>query len=270
MIHNFSFTGNEQSLVLNRGYYFLEAWGAQGGTCNVAKSGLGGYTRGFIKLFSSTKIIVIVGGAGQSSSTEASEGGYNGGGKSMIGSYKVCGSSGGGSTDILIESNGKREKVIIAGGGGGSIIYDNIHYKGGFGGGYNGSDGAGQYYAYAGKGGKQTYYENGGSWGSIRGGFGQLGQGGDGNAQADASTGGGGGGYYGGGGGADVGSGAGGSGYLSKRVIRGLLYQDDSYQMYGREGNGYARISQVKSFCTCVIKRNSNISLFMLFIVLLK
>ena len=77
----------------------------------------------------------------------------------MIGSYKVCGSSGGGSTDILIESNCKREKLIIAGGGGGSIRYDHIHYKGGFGGGYNGSDGAGKYDSYAGKGGKQTYDE---------------------------------------------------------------------------------------------------------------
>ena len=137
LIRSFNFTKSEQSTVLKRGTYIFEAWGAQGGTCGIQRSGLGGYARGIFRLYSTTEVIVIVGGQGSYSTSSAVDGGYNGGGRSSKHpNYNSCSGSGGGSTDIFFLVNNVRKKMLIAGASGGCSVWNSVKCPGGNGCGY--------------------------------------------------------------------------------------------------------------------------------------
>ena len=247
-IKKYECTKSEQTVLLTRGLYQFEAWGAQGGTCGIDKAGLGGYARGIFRIYSPVEAIIIVGGKGNSTS-DISPGGYNGGGKSSKNTSSPYAGSGGGSTDILFVINGVRKKMLIAGAGGGCSFYSGVAYAGGNGGGLYGSDGQGNRTGLAGKGGKQSQYENCGIWSGIKASVGTEGKGGDGLAPWNAAGGGGGGGYFGGGGGSDIGAGGGGSSFISNDAIRKFMPEDMT--KYGREGDGLAIISILKDYCTC-------------------
>ena len=269
IIKQFNCIKSEESIVLYRGIYRIEAWGAQGGTCGIEKSGLGGYIRGIFQIKTYVEVIVNVGGKGNYSTTAAVDGGYNGGGRSSKKGDNSYSGSGGGSTDISFVINGTKEKMLIAGGGGGSCIYNGILCSGGNGGGLSGSDGQGHYPKYAGKGGKQYQYENAGDWESRKAQDGTEGKGGNGLAPCIAAGGGGGGGYFGGGGGSDIGSGGGGSGFISKAAIRKFTPQDMTF--YGREGDGLAIITSLDNFyCTCMHKRHIHHSFCYIIIATMK
>ena len=150
------------------GYYYLQVWGAQGGSYNeeIAPGGNGGYSKGYIYLNAGDTLYINTGGKGgygtSNSSTATSGGGVNGGGSA---GYR--GGAGGGATDIRINQNDLYSRVIVAGGGGGSFYQSSsIYALGGAGGGATGV--AGEHYNssyayYSGKGGTQTAGGSGGT-----------------------------------------------------------------------------------------------------------
>ena len=150
------------------GYYYLQGWGAQGGSYNeeIAPGGNGGYSKGYIYLNAGDTLYINTGGKGgygtSNSSTATSGGGVNGGGSA---GYR--GGAGGGATDIRINQNDLYSRVIVAGGGGGSFYQSSSVYAlGGAGGGVTGV--AGEHYNssyayYSGKGGTQTAGGSGGT-----------------------------------------------------------------------------------------------------------
>ena len=197
--------------VEKSGYYYLQVWGAQGGTYNAtyAPGGLGGYSEGYVYLNAGDTLYVHTGGQGSygttNSTTAVSGGGTNGGGNA---GYR--GGGGGGGTDIRINTDSLYARVIVAGGGGGSFYKSSsIKAVGGAGGGTSGVDGgyhSSSYAYYNGKGGTQT---SGGAGGTAEvtkyyGQAGSFGVGGNtGNRYQSTSiysNGAGGGGWYGGGG----------------------------------------------------------------------
>ena len=150
------------------GYYYLQVWGAQGGSYNeeIAPGGNGGYSKGYIYLNAGDTLYINTGGKGgygtSNSSTATSGGAVNGGGSAGYG-----GGAGGGATDIRINQNDLYSRVIVAGGGGGSFYQSSsIYALGGAGGGVTGV--AGEHYNssyayYSGKGGTQTAGGSGGT-----------------------------------------------------------------------------------------------------------
>lgn len=155
---SFAYSGSIQTyLVPEDGVYQLEVWGASGGRgcqngqCNDAyKGGLGGYSRGDIRLTKGTTLYVVVGGQGAdatNTSCNGAAGGYNGGGNG--GKDSNCdspniepGAGGGGATHIakvsglLKDLSGTKNNILIVAGGGGGGAYRGI---GGSGGGTSGT-----------------------------------------------------------------------------------------------------------------------------------
>ena len=135
-ILNFQYTGAAQDVILTKGTYKLECWGAEGGANSAYSSynitsqagGKGGYSVGQLTVSNNTAIKVYVGGQGTSSS-----GGFNGGGStSSSSSYGNTSSEygisrmggGGGATDIRLSDGALLSRMIVAGGGaGGAMCY---------------------------------------------------------------------------------------------------------------------------------------------------
>ena len=120
-IRNFGYTGGKQEILLPKGQYKLQCWGAQGGSVYgsyTATGSKGGYSEGILTLTKATKVYVFVGGQGSSAATSTTggmqNGGFNGGGGApMICQYNSGGHNGisyprpgGGATDIsLVDSD---------------------------------------------------------------------------------------------------------------------------------------------------------------------
>lgn len=250
----FEFSSNVQVVPITQsGYYYLQVWGAQGGSYNQtsAPGGAGGYSKGYIYLNAGDTLYIHTGGEGSygtsNSATAVSGGGVNGGGNA---GYR--GGGGGGGTDIRINQDDLYARVIVAGGGGGSFYQSAaINALGGAGGGTAGESGSyydSDYTYYSGQGGSQT---SGGAGGTAEdeayyGNAGIFGQGGNTGARYQSTSiyanGAGGGGWYGGGAaGAYKGStnnryagGAGGSGYVyteasAARYPEGCLLNSNYY-----------------------------------------
>ena len=216
--------------------YKIECWGASGGNSykvtnpnhlpltNTVYGGRGGYCSGMLVMSYNLSLYVYIGQSGE----ETMEHTFNGGGTAGIDSD---GRSGGGATDVRLtngtwnEFNSLKSRIIVAAGGGGAHHFI-LGCNGGNAGGLSGENGF--YYRAQGNdpysiatGATQTSGGIGGIGG--RNGYnGSLGIGGDyNNIWFDGGYwgSGGGGGYYGGGGGGVnyqvVGSGAGGSSFIS-------------------------------------------------------
>lgn len=222
----FAYTGAEQTFTADKkGVYFIELWGAQGGTYSTALGGKGAYTSGSIVLNQGDILYINVGGQGTPIYNGLQAGGFNGGGTSdgqNWGSRQW--SSGGGATDIRLVSSTSldtfeslKSRIMVAGGGGGSF-YDGGDYPGGDAGaleGLYGSQWTNDGYCY-GEGGTQTSggritnnCNRSGNYGNIV--TGSFGIGG--NCTGDCT--GGGGGYYGGSRSGHVASAGGGSSFIS-------------------------------------------------------
>jgi len=209
----------------------FQVWGAQGGSYNGARGGLGGYAEGSLSDFSNVNTIsVYVGG----------QNGYNGGASSNYG-------AGGGATDIRINGETLNDRFLVAGGGGGAGSVN-----GGYGGGLQAGSGA-------------NGYNGGGDL--VPGGIGAAQSGSMfGVNTTFANRGGGGGaGWYAGSNG-DNGSssgtrpgGGGGSGYVSSMLqnARTVAGNNEFPAVYegtetGHNGNGFARIiAQYPVVYTC-------------------
>lgn len=228
-IYAFDYTGDEQTFVVPvSGTYKIETWGAQGGTGQLDKVGLGGYTSGKIKLDKNTSLYLYVGEAGETTSMPyGTKITYNGGGRgcgqSNYEDTRFWG-SGGGATDIrLINGDWNnyeslKSRIMVAAAGGGSFNT----LAGGAGGGLFGYDGLndGEYYYWGtkGVGGNintpgYTYLYSSNGWNWNEGKYFIAGFGYGGTSSFPAS--GGGSGYYGGGPSTHVQSAGGGSSFIS-------------------------------------------------------
>ena len=214
-------------VVLPASTYLFECYGASGGISGNGRGGYGAYVSGYIKLKTSQRIFLFLGAQGHTTDWQQS---FNGGGRCRL---NGGGGTGGGSTDIrLVNSTGLDglvSRIIVAGAGGGGISWD-TGGNGGNGGIFTGEDGKitmssptysisssiGASESKSGDGGRCLTHSSS-CLSKFHGHNGGFGFGGDANY---AGWGGGGGsGYFGGGGGAVtsgvVGSGAGGSSYIS-------------------------------------------------------
>ena len=226
---NFSYTGSCTTYTAkSAGYYNLEVWGAQGGNYNTTYvGGLGGYSKGIVKLEKGTTLYVCVGGQPQTVTTSktAVPGGFNGGGNGFNRDYNstyTYGQAGGGATDIRIGQNSLYARVIVAGGGSGS----NNRISGYAGGGTSGISGQSGYA------GTQTSAGSGGS-------FGQGGSATTSGNNYKYGASGGGGGFYGGG--------------------AGTSYSDSTnYDKYTGGGSGYVYTSSTASSYPSGCLLNSN------------
>lgn len=281
-ILDFDYTGTAQTITLPKGTYKLECWGAQGGTYNNNKGGLGGYSVGTLTLTEKTPIYVYVGGQ----PTRGTNAGFNGGGAGIIN-----GKGGGGATDIRLKQDSLYARVIVAGGGGGAGVGSASANPCGCGGGEYGGDGyynntTGSYLIGSSRsGGSASQTAGGKTWST--GAQAAFGVGGD---ASGYSCGGGGGGWYGGGGAYDNDSdsdgrwGGGGSGYVytfstasnypSGCLLNSSYYLTDAQtiagnssfksptgsSIIGESSNGYCRITIVEcSSVALYIKVNNSL-----------
>lgn len=247
-ILNCPYSGTYKTIILPKGTYKLECWGARGGRgtdssgANVsgnANYGRGGYSKGTIKLTSTTTVYLYAGGAGADATgrnSTAYAGGWNGGGNGGALTFTYGGTNGaggGGASDIRIGSTSLYARVIVAGGGGGASWYNGTYTSplGGAGGGTSGiaaslgGSSTPSYYTVAqpgtatsGGAGGQVSSSSYGTAGNA-GNFGNGGSGPSNSYRMPNSGAGGGGGWYGGGSGFAArsgaqGHGAGGSGYV--------------------------------------------------------
>ncbi len=236
----YNYTGGVQSVVLPRGSYKLEAWGAQGGN-DGKKGGHGGYASGTYTITGDTTVYIVIGGAG-ASSCGGTGGGYNGGGNS--GTYGSSGAGGGAThfataTGTLNSLKGNKGAVLLVAGGGG--------------GGGNGTD-------CAGWGGGSSPGPNAAGTGALTNNDTYFGQGQASIMTGNNDGGGGGGGYYGGAGATTDTQGAGGSAFASSSLtgssfINGnaSMPNPSSYGAnYTKDAtstglNGYARIVRINT-----------------------
>ena len=123
MSFEFSPVGYCESILVSPGFYLLEVWGAQGGTCGVDTSGRGGYSKGIYHASKTENLTICVGTSGKCSDTESVAGGFNGGGNSAKTPqehyHQAC--SGGGATDIR-KGDSPDNRIIVAGGGGDNAV----------------------------------------------------------------------------------------------------------------------------------------------------
>lgn len=275
VLATYSYTGEVETFIVPKdGIYRLEVWGASGGSLietgtsilDNYQGGKGGYSSGNITLTKNTELYIVVGeaGSGTFDTGKTFPNTYNGGG-GVNGSTSVnhITASGGGATHIAITTNRgelknyenyKSEILIVAGGGGGARDQANhvAAARWGNGGAGGGLQGIG---ASSSNGSLTNFTVMSTFAGTQSSGF-AFGQGGTGSLQS-----GGGGGYYGGYSGNTndtlyPGSGSGGSGYLSTRLINpkssiaGNLEvptHDGKGMMTGNEGHGYAKITFISS-----------------------
>ena len=219
------------------GYYFVQLFGAQGGSIeNGPAGGKGAYTSGIIYLNSGTELYFYVGSQGETKSKNCLPG-IGGGG--YIAKCNERTSSGGGATYIKHNNN----VIMVAAGGGGATSTN----PGGYGGNLKGENGSGSSQAI---GGGQTSSNELADERKFPGSL----EGGSAPTVVGASAGGSG--YYGGEAGKEAGdSGAGGSSYISGYAGVGDI--NNTYQLHFingemvpnvKVGDGYATITLIESF----------------------
>lgn len=145
-IINCSYSGRSQQVILPKGTYKLECWGAQGGSYNTTyQGGKGGYSQGVLTLTADeTELYLYTGQQNNNYGTSAgntSGNAFNGGGYGKTVYYKstyTYSCAGGGASDIRIGQDSLYARVIVAGGGSGSTNGSQGYYGGGLtSGGYN-------------------------------------------------------------------------------------------------------------------------------------
>ena len=237
---NLSFVDKPHSFVFKPGIYLFELWGASGGG---SLPGFGAYVSGTTSIRERTKMYIYVGQKGFNSTAQS----YNGGGGGSEG-----GSGGGGSTDVRLKGGNwddfesLKSRIIVAGAGGGS--HCNIYIKkGGDAGilsGFNGSTTGST--VITSTGGLQEEFGKAGTGNLKSGKDGSFGKGGD--TVSGPNGCGGGSGYFGGGSGAVsanvVGSGAGGSSFVSgyegcKAIQKTATKQYPSFYFHQYHYSGY-------------------------------
>ena len=218
--------------VSSEGYYFIQLFGAQGGSIGGKSGGRGAYTSGIIYLEVGTTLYFHIGGKGEASETNCSTG-IGGGGE-----FTTCSNSaspGGGATYVSYGSGDNVSKdnvIMVAAGGGGATK----NYPGGAGGNLKGKNGN---KSSGGEQKRSATFDN-----FLTGGA------------SDGSSGSGGSGYYGGAAGENANdSGAGGSSYISGYAgtandnVDKSLYFINGVMIPGvKTNNGIATIAKIDNF----------------------
>ena len=139
-------------ITFSRGIYKLEIWGASGGNQIhhglTAEGGKGGYATGALIVHAPKKVLYLhLGGhcdVNGDTATIKTESSYNGGGNTDL----PHDAPGGGASDFRTQEGDWKEtlssRILVAGGGGGGRVINPNPYKGGDGGGENGTPGEGQ------------------------------------------------------------------------------------------------------------------------------
>jgi hypothetical protein len=259
IFHN---TPGKYKIALPRGNFLFELWGASGGRSLVSSS-RGAYVSGQLSLCSPQTFYAYVGEKGTLRNASVTFNGGGGGRPPSGSSSYSC--SGGGATDVrLIESEWNnfeslKSRIIVAGGGGGETKYinggNNNAVRGGHGGFLSGEDGSyskcngcGETsYTNAG-GGKQQKGGEGGGGNTVWGNSGEFGVGGTAKlSRGEWGSSGGGGGYFGGGAGGvhthKLGTGAGGSSFVSG--YSGCSAVSSSYSSTNEVFSGYIHYSGI-------------------------
>ena len=150
--YNYSKGKMETLTIPTNGLYWIELWGARGGTMSDYNGGKGGYTSGNIPLKAGEVLYFYLGGKGNQEETATNTGGYNGGGYSGYNpSSENYNAGGGGSTDVRLVGgewnnfNSLKSRIMVAAGGGGATKGEKGYYTGGPGGGLIGQLGEGVY-----------------------------------------------------------------------------------------------------------------------------
>ena len=278
---DFSYTGNDQMMLLPPGEYEIECWGAEGGVDSRTPAhvtGKGGYTKGKIVLSANTMLYIYVGQKGANGSGNLpSSPSWNGGGAGAVStSVSFTSGAGGGASDVRL-AGGKwddvaslNSRIMVAGGGGGTGCLSGGSVTGGNAGGLTGfADLSGSYTTASGNGGTQIAGGTTTISGVTLTNPGTLGKGGNGMATAYSAAGGGGGFYGGGGGQANYGSGGGGSSYISGYMgcvnhSSGLTFTNSAMiagnatmlspvgiNEIGHLGDGFVRITPLQIFAPC-------------------
>jgi hypothetical protein len=255
-------TPGKYKVVLNRGLYRFELFGASGGR-SLTSSSRGAYVVGHINLYQTQTFFAYVGEKGSLMNTSVT---FNGGGGAYNISYNglsyAC--SGGGATDVRLtegewnDIESLKSRIIVAGGGGGEsnhINRDSNPVRGGSGGFLVGEEGS--YSKCSGctisaytkaDGGEQKKGGQGGFGDYSRGNNGTFGEGGTAvkpPIKEPWASAGGGGGYFGGGAAGIqsgfIGSGAGGSSFVSGHKHCSAV--SSSYSSSNPEFSGYIHYS---------------------------
>ena len=150
--HEFTYDdelGVHEFIPESSGYYLLEVWGAEGGSCTgknkenrtyTRAGGKGGYSKGYVWLTKDEPVYVCVGGKGGNFDEEkdGAIGGYNGGGSASRGGKKInhIFGGGGGATHIALTygslanlANYQDTVLLVAGGGGGARWQNNMDHS---------------------------------------------------------------------------------------------------------------------------------------------
>ena len=242
-------------IEFKRGVYFLECWGASGGSkisSSTAKGGKGGHSSGVFIVLRRKRLFLHIGGHTDQYGYGALGSPYNGGGTSV--NYNDA--TGGGATDFRTKkgawNSNLESRILVSGAGGGGRIDGGIQV-GGDGGGINGSAGMGSKCSSPFGGQKASFPSVTENCQNYLGSFGN----------GASGFGGGGGGYW--GGGNSYGSaGGGGSGFVSP-----ILFSVGDYKALteksDNEGFGRAKITILSEYLpselmnkTCLIKRFVN------------
>jgi hypothetical protein len=313
-------TPGKYRIVLHRGFYRFELWGASGGHSHTPSS-RGAYVSAKLFLSETGTFFSYVGEKGTKSNSTVT---FNGGGGAFPTAYDSVSYaySGGGATDVrLVEGNWNnmeslKSRIIVAGGGGGGVNF--LHYssvdnpaRGGCGGFLSGENGlnancnrdAGTGYVNA-SGGEQRKGGKAGCGNLACGSNGKFGEGGTAVKPPRYDpwpSSGGGGGYFGGGSGGvhgcHLGSGAGGSSFVSGHkncssvsssyspsneqflghvhysgiVFHDIFYKNGNEQFESPTGSmewdyidGAIRITVFQDHCTCKTFDYQRINLFIL------
>ena len=116
-------TPGEYPLTLSKGSYIFEAWGAQGGSCNIGDYiPSGGFVNYTLSLDYETELNIYIGGKGSTSINGYAQGGTNGGGNGWVGEGTCnlgCAGGGGGATYVYLN---KSILIFVAAGGGGDAL----------------------------------------------------------------------------------------------------------------------------------------------------
>ena len=152
VVATYDYTGTSQTFnVPYNGIYKIELWGAQGGGDTTYTGGFGAYTSGLITLHENDNLYVYVGEYGINENEV-----FNNGGTTDYTIYHTdegYGYAGGGSTDIRTVSGtwsdfeSRKSRIMVAAGGGGTQTYYSIHLGGAAGGliGYDGEKNEGEF-----------------------------------------------------------------------------------------------------------------------------
>ena len=108
-------------LTLSKGKYIFEAWGGQGGSCNIENNiPSGGFINYTLSLDYNTEAKIYIGGKGSTTNKGDAQGGTNGGGNGwIVASYcNGCVGGGGGSTYVYLNDS---ILIFVAAGGGDAL-----------------------------------------------------------------------------------------------------------------------------------------------------